>query len=204
MNPKVDFFFNKAKVWGEELKMLRQIVLETGLVEELKWGVPTYTFEQKNVVLIHAFKEYVAVLFFKGALLTDPQQLLIIQTENVQAARQLRFTSVAEVAEREEVIKAYIYEAVTVEEAGLKVELKKTEEFGMPEELRERLDSDAAFKTAFEALTPGRPRGYLLHFSAPKQAKTRLDRIEKCTPLIYKGEGLNDEYAKSKKKQAGD
>ncbi len=191
-NPKADFFFKKAEKWQAELERLRAIALDCGLPEELKWGCPCYTFEDKNVFLIHAFKDYCALLFMKGALLGDAAGLLIQQTENVQAARQTRFTSLAEIIELEPLIKAYIYEAVEVERAGLKVPLKETEEFPMPEEFRQSLEENAALKAAFEALTPGRQRGYLLHFSAPKQAKTRLSRIEKSTPDILAGRGLND------------
>ena len=192
MNPKVDFFFTKAKKWEKELKKLRTIVLDCGLTEELKWGNPAYTFEGANIVLIHAFKEYCALLFFKGALLSDKKKILIQQTENVQSARQLRFTSVSEINKLEASIKAYIYEAIEVEKAGLKVKLKKTKEFGMPAELKKKLDSSAEYKKAFQALTPGRQRGYILYFSSAKQPKTREDRIEKVLPLILEGKGWNE------------
>ncbi|XZF15738.1 YdeI/OmpD-associated family protein [Chitinophagaceae bacterium MMS25-I14] len=193
MNPKVDFYFNKAGKWQEEIRKLRTIALDCFLVEELKWGCPCYTYEGKNIVLIHVFKEYCAFLFFKGTLLKDPGNILIQQTENVQVARQARFTSLREIEQLEQVLKAYIYEAVEIEEAGVKVELKKTAEYTVPEEFQKKLDENPALKTAFKALTPGRQRGYLLHFSAPKQSKTRESRIEKCIPQILDGKGLNDE-----------
>ena len=192
MNPKVDFYFNKAKKWQEELMQLRTIVLDCHLIEELKWGCPCYTFESSNIVLIHAFKEYCALLFFKGALLKDPKKILIQQTENVQSARQIRFTSVQEITKMKAVVKAYIYEAVEVEEAGLKVELKKTEEYKVPEEFQAKLDKDAKLKKAFYALTPGRQRAYLFYFSQAKQSKTREARVEKFIPQILDGKGLDD------------
>jgi uncharacterized protein YdeI (YjbR/CyaY-like superfamily) len=192
MNPKVDFFFNKEKKWVEELEQLRMISLECGLNEELKWGVPCYTFQKSNIVLIHAFKEYCAFLFFKGVLLKDSKDILIQQTENVQAARQVRFTNVKEIIKLKPVLKAYIYEAIEVEKAGLKVELKKTEEFKMPEEFQQKLNKMPALKTAFKALTPGRQRAYLLYFSSAKQSKTRETRIEKYTQQILQGKGLDD------------
>ena len=192
MNPKVDFYFTKAKKWQKELEQLRMIVLDCGLAEELKWGVPCYTLQKSNVVLIHVFKEYCALLFFKGALLKDVNSILIQQTENVQAARQIRFTSTREIVKMERIVKAYIYEAIEVEKAGLKVELKKTTEFSIPEEFQKKLNKMPVLKTAFKALTPGRQRAYLLYFSAPKQSKTRESRIEKYMPLILDGKGLND------------
>ena len=192
MNPKVDFYFSKAKKWQKELKQLRTIVLDCGLTEELKWGVPCYTFHKSNIVLIHVFKEYCALLFFKGALLNDVSGILIQQTENVQAARQVRFTDVGEIVEMETVLKAYIYEAIEVEKAGLKVTFKKTTAFKMPEEFKNKLDKNPALKAAFDALTPGRQRAYMLHFSAPKQSKTRESRVEKCIDQILNGKGLND------------
>ena len=167
-------------------------MLDCALTEELKWGCPCYTFEKTNIVLIHTFKEYCALLFFKGALLNDPEGILIQQTKNVQAARQIRFTNAKEIASRKNALKAYIYEAIEVEKAGLKVELKKTTEFSMPEEFLNKLNKNKALKKAFDALTPGRQRGYLLHFSAPKQSATRASRIEKSIPEIMKGKGLND------------
>jgi uncharacterized protein YdeI (YjbR/CyaY-like superfamily) len=191
MNPKVDFYFRNVQ-WHEEIETLRTIVLDCGLNEELKWGVPCYTFEKKNIVLIHVFKEYCALLFFKGALLSDPKGILIQQTANVQAARQIRFTNVKEIVKLKNSLKAYIYEAIEVEKAGLKVKLKKVTEFNMPEEFQKKLSKNAALKTAFYALTPGRQRAYLLHFSQPKQSKTRESRIEKSMPQILNGKGLND------------
>jgi uncharacterized protein YdeI (YjbR/CyaY-like superfamily) len=192
MNPKVDSYFSKANNWEKELELLRTIVLECGLTEELKWGCPCYTFEKNNVVLIHDFKEYCAFLFFKGALLHDTNGILIQQTKNVQAARQVRFTNVKEIVKLKKILKAYIYEAIEVEKAGLKVNLKKTTEYSIPEEFQNKLKKNPALKTAFKALTPGRQRAYLLYFSAPKQSKTRESRIEKYIPQILKGKGLND------------
>ncbi len=192
VNPKVDFYFSKATVWQKELEQLRTIVLDCELTEELKWGCPCYTFEKSNIVLIHVFKEYCALLFFKGALLKDAKSILVQQTENVQAARQIRFTNVREIVKLKPVLKKYIYEAVEIEEAGLKVPLKKATEFNIPEEFQKKLDKIRALKTAFYALTPGRQRGYLLYFSAPKQSKTRELRIEKYRQHILDGKGLND------------
>jgi uncharacterized protein YdeI (YjbR/CyaY-like superfamily) len=191
MNPKVDFYFRKGR-WQEELEKLRAIVLDSGLTEELKWGCPCYTFEKRNIVLIHVFKEYCALLFFKGALLKDPKGILVQQTENVQAARQLRFTNVREIGKMKSIVKTYIREAIEVEKAGLNVKLKKTSEFKMPEEFQNKLDKNPVLRKAFYALTPGRQRGYLLHFSSPKQSKTREARIEKYMPRILNGKGLND------------
>lgn len=193
MNAKVDWFFEKAKEWQDEFRALRKIALDTGLEEELKWGVPCYTLKGSNVVLIHGFKEYCAFLFHKGVLLKDTERILIQQTENVQAARQIRFSSLQEIEEKEATLRAYIYEAIEVEKAGLKVALKKTAEFDMPEEFQSALDENTELKAAFEALTPGRQRGYLLYFSQAKQAKTRESRIEKYTPHILDGKGLNDQ-----------
>lgn len=192
MNPKVDFFFNKAEKWQAEYAKLRTIVLECGLTEELKWGVPCYTLDDSNIVLMHGFKEYCALLFHKGALLTDPNGILIQQTENVQSARQIRFTSLQQIIEMEPITKATIFEAIEVEKAGLKVELKKTSEFPMPEEFIDKLEEVPGLQDAFEALTPGRQRGYLLYFAAPKQSKTRVARIEKYTQQILEGKGLDD------------
>lgn len=192
MNPKVDWYFSKAQKWQKEIGKLREIILDCDLVEELKWGCPCYSFEKKNIVLIHVFKEYCAVLFFKGALLKDTKGILVQQTENVQAARQMRFTSLQEVVKMEKTLKAYIYEAVEVEEAGLKVPLKKTKEFSMPEEFQNKLNKNPALKKAFNELTPGRQRGYLLYFSAAKQSKTREARIEKYMNQILDGKGLED------------
>lgn len=194
LNPKVDFYFDKAKKWHEEIKQLRMIVLDCGLKEELKWGCPCYTFEGRNIVLIHVFKEYCALLFFKGALLNDPQGILIQQTEYVQAARQLRFTNVKEIVKVAPSVKSYIYEAIEVEKAGLKVPLKRTTDFIIPEEFQKKLSAKEghALKTAFEALTPGRQRAYIFYFSQPKLSKTRESRIEKSIPQILMGKGLND------------
>lgn len=190
-NPKVDFYFRKGR-WQEELEKLRTIVLDCGLTEELKWGCPCYTSEKRNIVLIHVFKEYCALLFFKGALLSDRNRILVQQTENVQAARQIRFANARQIVKMKSILKAYIREAVEVEKTGVKVKLKKTSEFEMPDEFKTKLDEMPALKGAFKALTPGRQRGYLLYFAAPKQATTREARIEKCTPRILNGKGLND------------
>jgi uncharacterized protein YdeI (YjbR/CyaY-like superfamily) len=192
MNPKVDGFFRKAKKWQKEMQKLRTIVLECPLTEELKWGKPCYTFQDRNVVIIHGFKEYCALLFPKGVLLKDPKDILIQQTENVQAARQLRFTSLREIFQVQSVLKPYIKEAVAVEKAGLEVTYKKTSEFKVPEEFQSKLNESPALKAAFNALTPGRQRGYLLYFTAPKQSKTREARVEKYRQQILKGKGLND------------
>ncbi len=192
MNPKVDFYFTKAKKWKEEIEKLRTIILDCHLKEELKWGVPCYTFNDNNVVLIHTFKDYCALLFHKGVLLKDPKKILIQQTANVQVARQVRFTSLAEIVKLEKTLKAYVMEACEVEEKGLKAPMKSTKEFAMPEEFKKQLDKNAKLKKAFEALTPGRQRGYLLHFSSAKQAKTREARIEKYIPHILEGKGIDD------------
>jgi uncharacterized protein YdeI (YjbR/CyaY-like superfamily) len=192
MNPKVDWFFSKDTKWQKEYKKLRKIVLDCGLVEELKWGCPCYTFEKRNIVLIHGFKEYCALLFFKGALLHDANDILIRQTENVQAARQIRFTNVQEIVKREAILKAYIYEAIEIEKAGLTVKLKKTSEFKIPIEFKNKLDESPSLKKAFDALTPGRQRAYIFYFSQPKQSKTRESRIEKYMKQILEGKGLDD------------
>ncbi|HET7360370.1 MAG TPA: YdeI family protein [Salinimicrobium sp.] len=192
MNPKVDWFFEKDTKWQKEYEQLRRIVLGCGLTEALKWGVPCYTYQNSNIVLIHGFKNYCALLFHKGALLKDSEAILIQQTEHVQAARQIRFTGSEEIMEMEKTIKAYIYEAIEVEKAGLKVPLKKTKEFEIPEEFQQKLDENPELKTAFKALTPGRQRGYLLYFSKAKQSKTREARIKKYMPKIFEGKGLND------------
>lgn len=191
-NPKVDWYFSEAKQWKPESQKLREIILDCGLEEELKWGKPCYAFEGSNVVLIHGFKDYCAILFMKGALLKDPKKILVQQTENVQAARQIRFRNLQEVMEHKPAIKAYVKEAIAVEKAGLEVPLKKTSEFKMPEEFRKKLEENAALKKAFETLTPGRQRGYLLYFSAAKQSTTREARVQKYTPQILKGKGLDD------------
>ncbi|MEO6549334.1 MAG: YdeI/OmpD-associated family protein [Ferruginibacter sp.] len=210
INPKVDFYFSKAQKWQKEMEKLRMIILDCPLSEELKWGVPCYTYspetvskvagsrpaQKSNIVLIHAFKEYCAMLFFKGALLNDTHGILVQQTKNVQSARQIRFSSaiggIKEIVKMEPILKAYIYEAIELEKAGVKVALKKTEEFPMPEEFQKKLDVLPELKNAFEALTPGRQRGYLLYFSSPKQSKTRESRVESYTQQILEGKGLND------------
>jgi uncharacterized protein YdeI (YjbR/CyaY-like superfamily) len=191
-NPKVDWYFNKEKKWHDEIAKLRMIALDCELSEELKWGCPCYTFEKKNIVLIHVFKEYCALLFFKGALLKDTKGILVQQTENVQAARQVRFTSLSEITKMESTLKAYIKEAIKVEKSGMKVELKKTSEFTMSEEFELALNENPKLKKTFYALTPGRQRGYLLYFSSAKQSKTRETRIEKYADHILKGKGLDD------------
>jgi len=197
MNPKVDFFFSKEKKWQKEFEQLRMIILDpiaigSPLTEELKWGQACYTFQKSNIVLIHGFKEYCALLFFKGALLKDAKSILIQQTENVQAARQIRFTNVREIVKMKPILKAYIHEAIEVEKAGLKVKLKKTADYKIPEEFKHKLDKIPALKAAFDALTPGRQRQYLFYFSQPKQSKTRESRIEKCMQQILNGKGLDD------------
>jgi len=190
LNPKVDEYLSKAKKWKEESELLRTIVLDCDLTEEFKWMHPCYTLEKKNVVLIHGFKEYCALLFHKGALLQDTHGILIQQTENVQAARQIRFTNVQEIVEMETILKAYIKESIEVEKAG--VIFKKNTEFTIPEELQNKFDEIPALKTSFEALTPGRQRAYILYFSQPKQSKTRQSRVEKYMQQILNGKGLND------------
>ena len=192
MNTRVDFYFDKEEKWQQEIRKMRGIALSCGLNEELKWGCPCYTFNNSNIVLIHVFKEYCAFLFFKGALLKDTDGILIQQTENVQGARQARFTNIQEVIEREAALKAYIFEAIEVEKAGLKVTLKKTKDFPVAEEFQTKLDAVPALKKAFEVLTPSRQKGYLLHFSSAKQSKTREARIEKSIPQIMNGKGLDD------------
>jgi len=191
-NPKIDPFFSKAKQWKEEFERLRAIVLDCELTEDFKWMHPCYTYQNNNIVLIHGFKEYCALLFHKGALLKDPHGILIQQTENVQAARQIRFTNVQQIEEMQLIIKTYIDEAIEVEKAGLKVEYKKNTEYVIPEELQNKFAEIPELKTAFEALTPGRQRAYILHFSQPKQSKTRESRVEKYLPHILNGKGLND------------
>jgi len=193
MNPKVDFFFNKAKKWQREFEKLRTIILDCQLTEELKWGVPCYTLQKSNIVLIHGFKEYCAILFVKGALLKNTKGILIQQTKNVQSARQIRFTNVREIVKLKSVLKAYINEAIAVEKAGLKVNFKKTSEFSIPKEFQNKLDENLALKEAFYALTPGRQRAYLFYFSQAKLSKTREARVEKSIDLILDGMGLNDQ-----------
>jgi len=191
MNPKVEFFFKKQK-WQEEFALLRTIILDCGLTEELKWGQPCYTLDKTNIVLMHGFKEYCALLFFKGALLKDSKGILIQQTENVQAARQIRFTSAQQIEKMKATIKAYIKEAIAVEKSGVKVPMKKTKEFAMPDEFKHALTEIPGLKKAFQALTPGRQRGYLLYFSSAKQTKTREARVEKYVDRILAGKGLED------------
>jgi uncharacterized protein YdeI (YjbR/CyaY-like superfamily) len=192
MNPKVDFFFENAEQWQKEFERLRAILLDTGLEEDLKWGCPCYTYHGRNIILIHGFKEYCALLLFKGILLKDTENILIQQTENVQAARQIRFTKLQEIIDLEKIIKTYVYEAIEVEKSGVKVKMKKTKEFEMPEEFQLKLDENSALKVAFESLSPGRQRAYLLYFSSAKQTKTRESRIEKYILEILQGKGLND------------
>jgi uncharacterized protein YdeI (YjbR/CyaY-like superfamily) len=192
MNPKVNWFFEKDQQWQDEYEKLRTICLSTGLTEELKWGQPCYTIGKSNIVLIHGFKEYCALLLFKGALLSDPENILIQQTENVQSPRQVRFRNLMEIVDLEPVLKAYIHEAIEVEKAGLRIEMKKTADFKVPEEFQYKLDAIPALKEAFEKLTPGRQRGYLFHFSQPKLAKTRQERVEKFIPKILAGKGWDD------------
>lgn len=192
MNPKVDFYFSQSQKWQSELGQLRKIALDCQLTEELKWGTPCYTLGGKNIVLIHEFKEYCAFLFFKGALLNDSDGILIQQSKNVQVARQIRFINVEGIIEKKDILKNYIYEAIEVEKAGLEVKFKKTEEFILADEFKTKLDELPELKKAFETLTPGRQRAYLLHFSTPKQSKTRESRVEKCIPQILEGKGLND------------
>ena len=191
-NPKVDAYFSRRDSWQEEFTRLRRILLDTGLSEDLKWGEPCYTLNGANIVLIHGFKDYCALLFFKGALMTDTAGVLIQQTKNVQAARQIRFTSADEISGMENVLKAYVAEAAEIERSGAKIDFKGTDKFAVPEEFQAKIDSTPSLKTAFEALTPGRQRAYLLHFAQPKQAKTRESRIEKAMPQILAGKGLND------------
>lgn len=192
MNSKVDGLLKKAGKWQQEFETLREIVFASPLTEEVKWGQPCYTSEGKNIVLIHGFKEYCALLFFKGALLKDPKHILIQQTENVQSGRQIRFTNVEQIIKMKSILKAYIHEAIEVEKSGLKVKLKKTSDFKVPEEFQGKLNEIPALKKAFAALTPGRQRGYLFYFSAAKQPKTREARVEKCMPQILQGKGLDD------------
>jgi uncharacterized protein YdeI (YjbR/CyaY-like superfamily) len=197
-NPQVDAYLNKAKKWQEESKKLRKILLDCSLTEEFKWNKPCYMFEKHNVIVMLPLKEYCALMFCKGALLKDPKKILFRPSENTQAMRQLRFANLQEIVAMENVLKAYILEAIAVEKAGLEVTYKKITDYAIPEELQSRLKKNPALKTAFNALTPGRQRAYLLHFSAPKQSKTRESRIEKCIPQILKGKGLNDDYKLSK------
>jgi len=192
MNPKVNFFFKKATKWQGEFQKLRTIILDCGLTEELRWGKPCYMFQGNNIVLIHGFNEYCALLFFKGALLGDSKRILVQQTENVQSVRQIRFTNVLEIVKMEPILKAYIHEGIEVEKAGLEVNYKKISEFKIPAEFQKKLNEMPALKTAFDSLTPGRQRGYILYFSAPQQSKTRESRVEKCMRQILNGKGLQD------------
>ena len=201
MNPKVDAFLSKAIKWQEEMEKLRMIILDCGLTEELKWGCPCYTFQNSNIVLIHGFKDYCAILFIKGVLLLDTECILIQQTKNVQAGRQIRFSDISEIVALEVVLKAYVYEAVEVEKAGLEVEFKKNSEQVFPEEFQHKLDEMPTLKIAFDALTPGRQRAYIFCFSEPKQSKTRESRVEKYIPRILNGKGLNDCVCGLSKKQ---
>jgi len=191
-NPKVDFYFNKAQKWQKEIKKLRTILLDCGLTEELKWGCPCYRFQNSNIVLIHTFKEYCALLFFKGALLNDTNGILIQQTKNVQSARQIRFNNVKDIVSMESILKSYVYQAIEVEQSGMKVNYKKTSDFTIPEEFQTKLDKIPALKNAFDALTPGRQRAYLFYFAQAKQSKTRESRVRKYIPQILKGKGLDD------------
>lgn len=191
-NPKVDALLRRATKWNEEFETLRTIILDCPLTEEVKWYQACYTFQKRNIVLMHGFKEYCALLFFKGVLLKDPKRILIQQTENVQSARQIRFTNVREIVQLKSVLKAYIHEAIEIEKAGLKVRLKKTVDFKIPDEFKKKLEELPALKTAFEALTPGRQRGYIFHFSQPKQSKTRETRVERSVQQIFNGKGLDD------------
>jgi uncharacterized protein YdeI (YjbR/CyaY-like superfamily) len=192
MNPKVDWFFEKDTKWQAAYEKLRTVILHCGLTEELKWGCPCYTFNNSNIVLIHGFKDYCALLFFKGALLNDANGILIQQTKNVQSARQVRFTNIREIVKQQKILKAYIYEAIEVERAGLKVKLKKTSDFKVPDEFQAKLDKNSALRKTFESLTPGRQRAYIFYFSQPKLSKTREARVEKYIPQILKGKGLDD------------
>ncbi|PYF69487.1 YdeI/OmpD-associated family protein [Pedobacter nutrimenti] len=192
MNPKVDFYFTKDQKWQQEVQELRLIALDCGLSEELKWGVPCYTFQKSNIVLIHDFKEYCAFLFFKGALLKDPQNILVQQTKNVQAARQVRFRNIREIIDLRRALKAYIQQAIEVEKSGLKVNFKTTADFPVPEEFQAKLEQIPDLKMAFDALTPGRQKSYILYFSSAKQSKTRESRVEKYLPQILSGKGLED------------
>ncbi len=191
-NPRTEFFFKKHAKWGEVLSTLRTLILEIGLTEELKWGVPCYTLDKKNVVLLHVFKDYAALLFFKGALLKDAKKVLVQQTKNVQAGRQIRFKEGEDVTASEKLVRGYLKEAITLEKSGAEVELKKTDEFEMVDEFKKALENNPALKTAFYALTPGRQRGYLLYFGSAKQSATRIARIEKYEAAILDGLGLDD------------
>ena len=192
MNRRVDVFMKNALQWQEEFELLREIALKSGLTEDLKWGHPCYTFDNGNVFLIHGFKNYCAIAFFKGALMKDPDKILIQQTENVQSARQIRFTSLTEIKKMKKTIKSYMAEAIAIEKAGLKVEFKKTAELAIPADIVKTLKKTPGLATAFKKLTPGRQRAYILHFTAAKQVKTMEARVERCAPMILKGKGLNE------------
>jgi len=192
MEPKVDKYLSTARNWQKEQKKLRTIVLDCGLTEELKWGKPCYTFEGKNIVVIQGFKDYCALLFLKGFLLNDPDGILVKTGENTRVGRQIRFTGIQEIIKREATLKTYIYQAVEVEKAGLKSEVKKDAKPKIPEEFQSKLEKTPALKKAFHALTPGRQKAYIFYFSAPKQSKTRVSRVEKCTRQILEGRGLNE------------
>ena len=193
MDPKVDIYLSRSKKWQQEMEKLRMIILDCQLTEDLKWGKPCYIFQKSNIVLLVGFKEYCALIFCKGALLNDTNAILIKPGENTQAGRQIRFTNVREIVEMEPILKAYFYEAIEVEKAGLKVNFKAITELIYPEEFQKKLAESPAMKAAFEALTPGRQRAYNLYFSAPKQSKTRVSRVEKCMQQILNGKGLDDE-----------
>jgi uncharacterized protein YdeI (YjbR/CyaY-like superfamily) len=192
LNPEVDAFLREAEKWREEMAKLRMIVLDCQLKEDLKWGKPCYSFQKNNIVIIQGFKKYCALMFFKGALLEDANGILIAPGKNTQAGRQVRFTDVQEIVELEPILKAYINEAIEAENAGLEVNFKETSEYSIPEEFQNKLDETTGLKTAFEALTPGRQRAYMLYFSGAKQSKTRESRVEKYIPHILNGKGLND------------
>ena len=192
MNKKVDQYLNSLKNWQDELTRLRALILDCGLTEDFKWMHPCYSNNGKNIVLIHEFKEYCAILFHKGALLKDPKNILVQQTENTQSARQIRFTNVAEIEELETIIREYVFEAIEIEKAGLKVKMKKTSDFEFPKELKQKFKENPKLEKAFNNLIPGRQKGYLLHFSKPKQGNTRISRIEKSTERILNGKGIND------------
>jgi len=199
LNPKVDAHLQKTKKWREELEELRKIVLDCGLTEAFKWGKPCYTFQEKNIIILYGLKESCALGILKGALLKDPKRILIKPGPNTQSGRWIKFTSVRDIVALKPTLKAYLQEAIAAEKAGLEVVYKKTEDYVIPEELQKKLAEEPALKTAWQALTAGRQRGYLIHFSAPKQAKTREARIEKYRPLILQGKGMNDDYRARKK-----
>ncbi|WP_152400539.1 YdeI/OmpD-associated family protein [Paenibacillus cellulositrophicus] len=192
MNPKVDAFVGRATMWLEETEKLREILLDCGLTEELKWGKPCYSSQGRNIVIIQGFKAYLALLFFKGYMLQDPHGILVKTGENTKVGRQIRFNDTQEIVELEPILRAYIAEAIEVEQSGVKEDIIKETHLDIPEEFQIKLDENPALKAAFEALTPGRQRAYVYYFSAPKQSKTRESRVEKCTQQILDGKGLND------------